>query len=151
MSKIVRSRYLIALAFVLAPLFSVTGASAQMGSGAPPQLGTGALGPESMFQRLIGEWINTGSGATGGYSILVRRNGDVLQQGAPMARVADTIRAGGNFVFEGSFPPPDNRVFVCTYYVTFLPGNTRASFRLVAQEGDAITCAQGIFERVDAN
>jgi len=151
MSKIARSRYLVASAFVLAPLFSVTGASAQMGAGAPPQMGSGALGPESMFQRLIGEWINTGSGSTGGYGILVRRNGDVLQQGAPMARVGDTTKGGGNFAFAGSFPPPDNRGFLCVYYITFLAGDTKASFRLVAQEGDAITCAQGIFERVDAN
>jgi hypothetical protein len=128
------SRYLAASAFALGTLFSVTGASAQ--------------GFQSMAQDLIGEWNNTSTGATGGYSIQVRRNGDVWQQGAPMARVADTIRAGANFAFEGSYPPPDNRIFRCTYYITFLAGNTRASFRLVDQRGTAITCAQGIFERV---
>jgi hypothetical protein len=134
------SRYLVASAFALGTLFSVTGASAQMQGG-----------PQSMFQDLIGEWNNTSTGATGGYSIQVRRNGDVWQQGAPMARVADTIRAGANFAFEGSYPPPDNRIFRCTYYITFLAGNTRASFRLVDQKGTAITCAQGIFERVAQN
>ena len=103
------SRYLAASAFALGTLLSVTSASAQGG-------------PISMFQDLIGEWNNTSSGATGGYSIFVRRNGDVLQQGAPMARVADTIRAGANFAFEGSYPPPDNRIFRCTYYITFLAG-----------------------------
>ena len=101
-----------------------------------------------MFQDLIGEWNNTGAGGVGGYSISVRRNGDVWQQGAPMARVADTIAAGANFAFEGSYPPPDNRVFRCTYYITFLVGNTRAAFRLIDQRGEGITCAQGIFERV---
>jgi outer membrane protein OmpA-like peptidoglycan-associated protein len=131
------NRYLVASAFVLGTLFPVTGASAQVQGG-----------PQSMFQDLIGEWNNTGSGATGGYSILVRRNGDVLQQGAPMARVADTISAGANFAFEGSYPPPDNRVFRCTYYITFLAGNAKATFRLIDQKGSAITCAQGIFERV---
>jgi hypothetical protein len=138
MSINTRGRYLVASAFALGTLLSVSSASAQGG-------------PMSMFQDLIGEWNNTGGGATGGYSILVRRNGDVLQQGAPMARVADTIRAGANFAFEGSYPPPDNRVFRCTYYVTFLAGNTKASFRLVDQRGEAITCAQGIFERVAQN
>jgi hypothetical protein len=136
-----RSRCIVASAFALGTLFSVTGASAQTQGG-----------PQSMFQDLIGEWNNTGGGATGGYSISVRRNGDVWQQGAPMARVADTISAGGNFAFEGSYPPPDNRVFRCTYYITFLAGNnTKASFRLVDQRGTAITCAQGIFERVAQN
>ena len=151
MSINTRSRYLVASAFALGTLFAVTtGASAQVGGpGEPPPLGPG--GPQSMFQDLIGEWNNTGGGATGGYSILVRRNGDVLQQGAPMARVADTIRAGANFAFEGSYPAPDNRVFRCTYYITFLAGNTKASFRLVDQRGEAITCAQGIFERVAQN
>src|ERR1700721_1655757 len=138
MSIKTRGRYRGASAFALGTLLSVSSASAQGG-------------PMSMFQDLIGEWNNTGGGATGGYSILVRRNGDVLQQGAPMARVADTIRAGANFAFEGSYPPPDNRVFRCTYYVTFLAGNTKASFRLVDQRGEAITCAQGIFERVAQN
>jgi hypothetical protein len=133
------SRYAVASAFVLGTLFSVTNAWAQ-------PLG----GPQSMFQDLIGEWNNVGGGGAGGYSIFVRRNGDVLQQGAPMARVADTISAGGNFAFEGSYPPPDNRIFRCVYYVTFLAGNTRASFRLVDQRGTGpgLSCAQGIFERV---
>ena len=134
------SRYLVASALALGTLFSVTGASAQSQGG-----------PMSMFQDLIGEWNNTSTGATGGYSILVRRNGDVLQQGAPMARVADTIKAGANFAFEGSYPPPDNRIFQCTYYITFLAGNTKATFRLIDQKGKAITCAQGVFERVAQN
>jgi len=134
------SRYLVASAFALGTLFSVTSASAQTQGG-----------PMSMFQDLIGEWNNTSTGATGGYSISVRRNGDVWQQGAPMARAADTIKAGANFAFEGSFPPPDNRVFRCTYYITFLAGNTKASFRLIDQDGKAITCAQGVFERVAQN
>jgi len=153
-----RGGYLVALALALGALFAVTGASAQMG-GAPPQLGPGGpggvpplagpgLGPMSMFQDLIGEWINSGGGGVGGYSISVRRNGDVWQQGAPMARVADTIHAGGNFAFEGRFPPPDHRRFKCTYYITFLAGGTRASFRLIDQKGEGITCAQGMFERV---
>jgi hypothetical protein len=133
-------RYLVASAFALGTLFSVTGASAQVQGG-----------PMSMFQDLIGEWNNTSTGATGGYSISVRRNGDVWQQGAPMARVADTTHAGANFAFEGSYPPPDNRVFTCAYYITFLAGNTKASFRLVDQSRNGITCAQGIFERVAQN
>jgi hypothetical protein len=137
MSTTIRSRFLMATALALGTLFSVSGASAQF-------LG----GPGSMFQDLIGEWNNVSTGAVGGYSISVRRNGDVWQQGAPMARVADTISAGGNFAFEGSYPPPDNRVFRCVYYVTFLAGNTRAAFRLVDQKGEGIACAQGIFERV---
>jgi hypothetical protein len=141
------TRYVVASAFALGTLFSVTSASAQLGSGQ----GGFQSGPQSMFQDLIGEWNNTSTGATGGYSISVRRNGDVWQQGAPMARVADTIKAGANFAFEGSYPPPDSRVFRCTYYITFLAGNTRASFRLIDQGGDAITCAQGIFERVAQN
>jgi hypothetical protein len=156
MSSLTRSKYLVASAF--AALFSVTGASAQMGASAPmggsapiggPVLMQG--GPQSMFQDLIGEWNNTAAGAVGGYSISVRPNGDVWQQGAPMARVADTIGAGGNFAFEGSYPPPDNRVFRCTYYISFLAGNTKASFRLVDQRGAGIGCAQGIFERVAQN
>jgi outer membrane protein OmpA-like peptidoglycan-associated protein len=144
------NRYLAAATFALGTLFAVTGASAQVGPGGPPPMGRGGLGPMSMFQDLIGEWNNTGSGAAGGYSITVRRNGDVWQQGAPMARVADTISAGGNFAFEGSYPPPDNRIFRCVYYVTFLAGNTRASFRLVDQSGTGpgLSCAQGVFERV---
>jgi hypothetical protein len=118
--------------------------------GGPAPLGGPGLGPLSMFQDLVGEWNNVGGGGVGGYSILVRRNGDVLQQGAPMARIADTISAGGNFAFEGSYPPPDNRIFRCVYYVTFLAGNTRASFRLVDQRGTGpgLSCAQGIFELV---
>src|ERR1700724_1761420 len=135
MSKKVGIRYLAAAALAFVTLLPAAGSQAQDG-------------PESMFQDLIGEWNNTSTGETGGYSIFVRRNGDVWQQGAPMARVADTIRAGGNFAFEGRYPRPDNRRFRCTYYVTFLAGNTRASFRLVDQKGTAITCAQGIFERV---
>jgi hypothetical protein len=137
MSATTRNRYLVASAFALGTLLSVSGASAQM-----------VGGPQSMFQDLIGEWNNTATGATGGYSISVRRNGDVWQQGAPMARVADTIHAGANFAFEGSYPPPDNRVFRCAYYITFLAGNTRAAFRLIDQQGTGISCAQGIFERV---
>src|SRR5579859_349025 len=100
-------------------------AAPQLGPGGPgglPPLGGPGLGPMSMFQDLVGEWNNTGGGGVGGYSISVRRNGDVWQQGAPMARVGDTISAGGNFMFEGSFPPPDSRVFRCTYYVTSWPG-----------------------------
>src|SRR5580700_6178390 len=53
--------------------------------GGPAPLGGPGLGPLSMFQDLVGEWNNVGGGGVGGYSILVRRNGDVLQQGAPMA------------------------------------------------------------------
>jgi hypothetical protein len=140
------TRYVVASAFVLGTLFSVTNASAQSG-----ESGGFQGGPQSMFQDLIGEWNNTSTGATGGYSIQVRRNGDVWQQGAPMARVADSISAGANFAFEGSYPPPDNRVFRCSYYITFLAGNTKASFRLIDQRGNAITCAQGIFERVAQN
>jgi hypothetical protein len=134
------SRYFVALAFALGTLFAVTSASAQMQGG-----------PQSMFQDLIGDWNNTSTGATGGYSISVRRNGDVWQQGAPMARAADTTAAGANFAFEGSYPPPDNRVFKCTYYITFLAGNVKATFRLIDQKGTAITCAQGVFERVAQN
>src|SRR3984893_11550844 len=145
MSIMTRGNCLVASAFALGTLFAVTSASAQMGGSAPPPPPSG---PQSMFQDLIGEWNNTASGATGGYSILVRPNGDVLQQGAPMARVADTISAGANFAFEGSYPPPDNRVVRCAYYITFLAGNTKATFRLIDQRGNAITCAQGIFERV---
>jgi hypothetical protein len=140
------SRYVVASAFALGTLFSVTGASAQVGEST-----RGQGGFDSMAQDLIGVWNNTSTGATGGYSIRVERNGDVWQQGAPMARVAETNRAGANFAFEGSYPAPDNRVFRCNYYITFLVGNTRASFRLVEQRGDAITCAQGIFERVAQN
>jgi hypothetical protein len=147
MFKTVCGRYLIASAFVLGSLFSASGAFAQIGSGAALPPGE----PDRMFQDLIGDWNNTAAGETGGLSISVRRNGDVLQQGAPMARVADTITAGGNFAFEGGFPPPDNRLFRCTYFISFLAGNTRASFRLVDQRGEAITCAQGVFERVAPN
>jgi hypothetical protein len=133
------------------------GGPALVGPGGPPPaiggpgpIGPGGLGPLSMFQDLVGEWNNVGGGGVGGYSITVRRNGDVWQQGAPMARVADTISAGGNFAFEGSYPPPDSRIFRCVYYVTFLSGNTRAAFRLVDQRGTGpgLSCAQGIFERV---
>ena len=56
-------------------------------------------------------------------------------------------RAGGNFAFEGRYPSPDRGRFRCTYYVTFLAGGHRASFRLVDQKGEGITCAEGIFER----
>jgi hypothetical protein len=136
----------VASAFALGTLFSVTSASAQLGDSAQGQGGF-----QSMSQDLIGEWNNTGAGGVGGYSISVRRNGDVWQQGAPMARVAETNQAGANFAFEGSYPPPDNRVFRCTYYITFLAGNTKASFRLVDQRGNAIACAQGVFERVAQN
>jgi hypothetical protein len=135
MSTKVGIRYLAAAALACVMLLPAAGSRAQDG-------------PESMFQDLIGEWNNTSTGETGGYSIFVRRNGDVWQQGAPMARVADTIRAGGNFAFEGRYPPPDRRRFRCTYYVTFLAGGAKASFRLVDQRGEGITCAQGTFERV---
>jgi hypothetical protein len=145
MSKIACRQYLVASVFGLGTLLAVTGAAAQMGQGGVLTPG----GPESMFQRLVGDWINVGSGATGGYAISIRRNGDVWQQGAPMARVAGTISAGGNFAFEGSFPPPESRPFGCVYYITFLPDSKRATFRLVEQRGEGITCAQGMFERLN--
>jgi len=143
MSLKIFSKQLAASALALAALLSVSGASAQMGVAVPLQ-----AGPQSMFQDLVGEWNNTATGAAGGFSISVRPNGDVWQQGAPMARVADTISAGGNFAFEGAYPPPDNRIFRCTYYISFLADRNRATFRLVDQRGDSITCAQGVFERV---
>ena len=133
MSSKVASRCLAVATLAFATLLPAASARAQY------------YGPASMFHALIGEWSHIGTGETGGYNIFVHRNGYVSQQGAPSAWVMDTIDAGGNFAFEGRYP--DRHRFSCTYYVTFLAGGNRASFRLVDQRGEGITCAQGLFER----
>jgi hypothetical protein len=133
-------RYLVASAFVLGTLFSPISMRAQTQCGGP------GCGPP--YRDLTGDWKRIGTSDE--YVISIRRNGDVLPQGAPLAHMVEgPIKGGANFAFEGN--DPQIGIFRCIYYITFLDGELRASFRLVEQTGDAVTCAQGIFERVPLN
>ena len=123
-----RRPFVMALALMLAMLYSITNLHAQA----------------DIFQDLVGAWINTSSDQHA--KILIQRSGDVVQQGGPMARLVATIKGGANFEITGAYP--DGRTFRCAYDITILPGGTKAVFHLVEQTGKGFTCAQGIFERM---
>jgi hypothetical protein len=96
---------------------------------------------ESALQdALIGRWNHSASGQ----NIDLRRNGDVWQTAAPLARVAPTNEAGANFAFEGV----DNRgrAYRCAYYISFLKDG--ASNWLIKARAGEWPCPSGEYKQL---
>jgi hypothetical protein len=96
---------------------------------------------ETTFPSLIGEWNHIDTGQ----SIIVRKNGDVLQTRGPQARVqAGVIDHGGDFAFEGK--DNDGRSYRCVYKINFLVDG-RTNWRNVFHSG-SWTCPSGVYVRI---
>lgn len=98
--------------------------------------------PVSVFQYLVGDWDQVGSGRT----VSISRFGNVsTNSGGLQGRVGDSIYKGSNFTFEGS---DGSGSYYCAYNIVFLRGRVSTDWRLVDSSPN-VRCPRGVFTKTD--